>query len=125
MRDKLHTLKQELVDSVIALAEERIAKDKQAEAKNFVKQFYANVAPQDILSEEPEDLFGSALSIWSFGKTRPPGAAKIRAYNPRFESTGWQSPHTVIEIVNDDMPFLVDSVTTALTTLDLTVHLVI
>ena len=125
MRDKLHTLKQELVDGVIALAEERIAKDKQAEAKSFIKQFYANVAPQDILSEEVEDLFGSALSIWAFGKTRAPGAAKIRAYNPRFESAGWQSPHTVIEIVNDDMPFLVDSVTTALTAQDLTVHLVI
>ena len=56
MRDKLHTLKQELVDGVIALAEERIAKDKQAEAKSFIRQFYENVAPQDILSEEPEDL---------------------------------------------------------------------
>ena len=125
MRDKLHTLKQELVDGVTALAEERIATDKKAEAESFIRQFYANVAPQDILSEEPEDLFGSALSIWSFGKTRAPGTTKVRAYNPRFESTGWQSPHTVIEIVNDDMPFLVDSVTTALTALDLTVHLVI
>ena len=125
MRDKLHTLKQELVDGVIALAKERIAKDKRKEAENFIRQFYANIAPQDILSEEAEDLFGGALSIWSFGKSRDPGTTKIRAYNPRFETTGWQSPHTVIEIVNDDMPFLVDSVTTALTALDITVHLVI
>src|SRR3546814_20122485 len=27
---------------------------------------------------------------------------------------GWESPHTVLQIVNDDMPFLVDSVTMAL-----------
>ena len=27
---------------------------------------------------------------------------------------GWGCPHTVIQIVNDDMPFLVDSVTAAL-----------
>ncbi|UUX47982.1 NAD-glutamate dehydrogenase [Nisaea acidiphila] len=125
MRDKLHTLKQELIDRLIADLQERIAKDKQAEAESFVRQFYANVAPQDILSEEPEDLLGAVLSVWEFGKLREPGKAKIRAYNPRFDSTGWQSPHTVIEIVNDDMPFLVDSVTTALNSQDLTVHLVI
>jgi glutamate dehydrogenase len=125
MHDKLHTLKQELIDGLIALLQDRVAKDKQAEAESFVRQFYANVAPQDILDEEPEDLLGAVLSIWEFGKIRAPGKATIRAYNPRFDSTGWQSPHTVIEIINDDMPFLVDSVTTALISQDLTVHLVI
>ena len=35
----------------------------------------------------------------------------MRVYNPDFEQHGWQSPHTVVEIVTDDMPFLVDSVT--------------
>jgi len=34
----------------------------------------------------------------------------VRAYNPTREQHGWQSTHTVVEIVNDDMPFLVDSV---------------
>src|SRR5262249_5519078 len=43
----------------------------------------------------------------------------------RLEDHGWHSHHTVIEAVNDDMPFLVDSVTSALNRRDLTVHLVI
>jgi len=30
-------------------------------------------------------------------------------YNPRFEEHGWQTTHTVLEMVNDDMPFLVES----------------
>ncbi|MEW6636967.1 MAG: NAD-glutamate dehydrogenase, partial [Actinomycetota bacterium] len=33
----------------------------------------------------------------------------VRVYNPHFEEDGWQSTHTVLEIVIDDMPFLVDS----------------
>ena len=38
---------------------------------------------------------------------------------------GWHSSHTVVEMVNDDMPFLVDSLTSALNQRDLTVYLVI
>ena len=42
------------------------------------------------------------------GESRGP---KIRVFNPRTEEHGWSSPHTVIEMVNDDMPLLVDSIT--------------
>src|SRR5208282_985033 len=35
---------------------------------------------------------------------------------------GYASPHTVIEMVNDDMPFLVDSINLALTQRALTLH---
>lgn len=39
---------------------------------------------------------------------------KVRVYDPRQqESHGWKSTHTIVEIVTDDMPFLVDSVTAA------------
>ena len=34
----------------------------------------------------------------------------MRVYNPQFEEHGWQSTHTAVEIVTDDMPFLIDSV---------------
>ena len=95
MRDKLHISKQELVNSVIALAEERITEDKQAEVKSFIRQFYENVAPQDILSETAEDLFGSAMSIWSFGKVRdqalPRSGPTIPASKPRDGSLHTQS----------------------------------
>ena len=43
-----------------------------------------------------------------------PGQAKVRVYNPQIEQHGWQSTHTVVEVVTDDMPFLVDSVSMAL-----------
>jgi glutamate dehydrogenase len=35
----------------------------------------------------------------------------VRAFNPSPEEHGFQSTHTIVEIVNDDLPFLVDSVT--------------
>ncbi len=42
-----------------------------------------------------------------------------------FEPHGWQSTHTVVEIVTDDMPFLVDSVTMELNRRGLGIHLII
>ncbi|MBK1696953.1 NAD-glutamate dehydrogenase [Rhodovibrio salinarum] len=61
----------------------------------------------------------------NFATSRPPGKAKVRAYNPQIEEHGYGSSHTIVEVVNDDMPFLVDSVTQRLADLDAQVHLVI
>ena len=62
---------------------------------------------------------------WRFGERRRPGQAKIRVHNPDPAADGWSSPHTIVEIVNDDMPFLVDSVTGAINASSRVVHLII
>jgi glutamate dehydrogenase len=94
-------------------------------AERFLRAFYAHVPPDDIEDESPENLAGQALSVAEFTQTRTPGEAKVRLYNPRPDTHGWSCPHTVVEIVNDDMPFLVDSVTVALNRRDIEVRLVI
>ena len=61
----------------------------------------------------------------SLGGTAAAGEIKLRVYNPKLEQHGWQSTHTVVEIVNDDMPFLVDSVGIEINRHGLNIHLVI
>ena len=117
--------KQALIEAVRTLARERLSGARAAAALPFIEYFFGHVAPRDMVDEDPEDLFGAAIALWQFGAERSPDTAKIRAYQPSFESDGWRSPRAVIEIVNDDMPFLVDSVTTALGEMDLAAHLVI
>jgi glutamate dehydrogenase len=63
--------------------------------------------------------------LWRFAERRRPGQAKICVYNPDPLADGWSSPHTIIEIINDDMPFLVDSVSLAINGSGRIVHLVI
>ena len=63
--------------------------------------------------------------ISASARSAQPGQAKVRVYNPRLEQHGWQSTHTVVEIVNDDMPFLVDSVSMELNRHGLGIHLII
>ncbi len=122
---KSETLKQQLMDQVLRFVGGRIEKARAAQVESFVRQFYANVPFADIAQEPPEDLFCAALSLWQFAHKRQPGGPKIRVFNPRLDEHGWRSGHTIVEIVNDDMSFLVDSVTAELTRQDLDVHLVV
>jgi glutamate dehydrogenase len=121
--------KTEILDRLCAMARQRlpagsgIAAADAAEA--FIQRFYGNVAVEDLEDHTPDDLYGAAIALFAFGRTRPPKKAKVRVYNPRLSEHGWHSTHTVIEIVNDDMPFLVDSVTSEINRRDLSVHLVI
>ena len=117
--------KNEAVEAVAALATRRLGDGRAAAVARFVRRFYSHVPPEDILDRAPEDLYGAALSLWRFAETRPPGRAKLRVIDPRAEEEGWRSPRTIVEIVNDDMPFLVDSVTAALAGEGFAVHLVI
>ena len=122
---RAETHKHEQIGKAADLVRAKIGGDKAENAELFMREFYAGVLEDDIRDVEAENLYGAALSLFQFGAKRPGGTLKVRAYNPRFDKHGWRSHHTVIEIVNDDMPFLVDSVAMALNAMNLTVHLVI
>jgi len=118
-------LKDELTEEVVRQVRGRLGRERAEAAERFVRQFYANVPPDDIVQAPADQLYGAAVAMWQWGQRRDFGRARVRVYNPRIEEHGWQSTRTVVEIVNDDMPFLVDSVTAELNRQGLTVHLVI
>ena len=90
-----------------------------------MRQYYRWVPVEDLASRTSLDLAGAALALWSFAQLRAPGATKIRLYNPLLEQHGWYSKYTVIEIITDDMPFLVGSITMDLTRRACGIHLTI
>jgi glutamate dehydrogenase len=102
-------VKDELLDKVVERVREQLPEDQAPLVEEFVRQYYAWITPEDLAELSPIDLYGAAVAHWSFARQRKPGVAKIRVYNPQFEEHGWQSTHTVLEVVTDDMPFLVDS----------------
>ncbi|MDM0043258.1 NAD-glutamate dehydrogenase [Variovorax dokdonensis] len=114
------------IDEVAALIQAKIGDPQAAQQlEAFARQYFGNVDPEDLEDREPADLYGAALSHWGFARQREPGHVKLRAFNPSVAEHGWQSTHTIIEIVNDDMPFLVDSVTMEVNRHGLTLHLII
>jgi glutamate dehydrogenase len=91
----------------------------------FVGRFFEGVAEADIAAHDPADLYGLALSHLDLAHERKPGRTRIRVFNPNIERHGFISTHTLVQIVNDDMPFLVDSVHMAVGRAGLAIHLTI
>src|SRR4029079_5847035 len=85
----------------------------------------AHVAPDDVIYTSFDTLLGGALSLWEFGVQRTPGIPKIRLFNLKLAQDGWETEHNVVENVNDDMPFLVDSVTAEFNRRDRKIHLLL
>src|SRR5690348_18098536 len=78
-------------------------------AAGFVPRFWRRVAASEVMGRDAATLAGAALSLYRFAERRSDPRPAVRVSNPRLAETGWQCPHTVVEIVNDDMPFLVRS----------------
>ncbi|MEW1909784.1 NAD-glutamate dehydrogenase [Kitasatospora sp. NPDC085895] len=91
----------------------------------YLHHYYLHTAPEDLVDRDPVDVYGAAASHYRLGLKRPQGTAEVRVHTPTVEENGWSCGHTVVEVVTDDMPFLVDSVTNELTRLDRGIHLVV
>ena len=117
--------KAERMEEVLALVRSKTPAEQRDAIERFVKAYFQQVAPEELIERRVDDLYGAALSHWNFARKREAGKPKLRVFNPTVEEHGWQSTHTVIEIVNDDMPFLVDSVTMEVNRHGLTLHLII
>src|SRR3982074_29144 len=117
--------KTDLVDRLPPQARGRVPGRLAGSAGHFVRRYFAVVAPDDVIYTTPETLLGSALSLWEFGVERQPGQPKVRLFNPTIEKNGWATEHTVVEIVNDDMPFLVDSVSAEINRRERKIHLLL
>jgi glutamate dehydrogenase len=91
----------------------------------FLGRYFKHVATEDLLARQPEDLLGAALSHKQLAQVRPVGTGNVRVFTPSVDEHGWATGHTVIEIVTDDMPFLVDSISAELGREERAIHIVV
>ncbi|MGF1477028.1 MAG: NAD-glutamate dehydrogenase [Geminicoccaceae bacterium] len=117
--------KAKILAEVEARIRERVAAKEVERTVDFVNHYYAGVATEDLAARDPMDLYGAALAHLASSEKRKPGQAVVRVYNPELERDGWQSTHTMVEVVTSDMPFLVDSVSVALSQKTIGLHLII
>ena len=91
----------------------------------FLAAYYRHVAAEDILARDPSQLSDFAIGHRRLAAKRPTGSTVVRVHTPMSEAEGWLSPRSLVQIVTDDMPFLVTSVTAELTRQGRAIHLVI
>ncbi|MDC8773636.1 NAD-glutamate dehydrogenase [Roseateles albus] len=126
MTEPLNALQSERIDAVLALAATRQKTPEQAAMiESFGREYFRRVDTEDLLARTPEDLLGALLSHLQFGAKRQPGQTLARVLSPSVADNGWASRHSVIDIINDDMPFLVDTTTIEINRQGLTLHLIV
>ncbi len=93
------------------------------EAAQFARRLFERVADKDLAAAPADHRAAAANCLLAFARRRLPGIAKVRVFNPAAADHGFESRNTIVQIVNDDMPFLVDSIVNELNRRELAIHL--
>jgi len=101
----------EKMAEISRIAASTLTSEKLATFETFVEAFYGRSCPDDLLERDADELFSIAHSMWKSGYKRSADTPTLKILNPRSQTGGWSSKNTIIQIVNNDMPFLVDSLT--------------
>jgi glutamate dehydrogenase len=96
-----------------------------ADIADLVRLYYRYIPPEEVNDTDPVDLVGIVRCHRKLAEVRVPGRPAVRVFNPDPETDGWRTAGTVVQLVTDDMPYLVESVTAALIRSGLQVHRVV
>ncbi|HEX7107212.1 MAG TPA: NAD-glutamate dehydrogenase domain-containing protein, partial [Acidothermaceae bacterium] len=108
---------------LIALASQ--GRDNAADVEPFLARYFLHMAAEDVLDWPAVELYEVAWGHRDFAMNRPQGLPKVRVVSFDSDQLAGRPAHTLVEIVTDDMPFLVDSVTQELSRHDIAIHLVV
>ena len=121
--------RQDIIDAVLSSPVSSKSLKKKADIKRYLEQYFADVPFEDLEGRSPQVMARVSLDHLEFGATRKPGQALLRIFNPDEKGHGYTSAFTFVEMINDDMPFLVDSVAAAINhrglAVQITVHPII
>ncbi|HLW05016.1 MAG TPA: NAD-glutamate dehydrogenase [Azoarcus sp.] len=97
-----------LISAVLAALAARLKGPVEASIETFSRQWLRSANAVELAERSPDEVCTALLSHWELLAQRQPGETLVRVVEP--ENPGGQGcPNTVIQIVSDDMPFLVDS----------------
>ncbi|MGD9527334.1 MAG: NAD-glutamate dehydrogenase, partial [Pseudonocardia sp.] len=91
--------------------------------QSLVDRYYERVAAEDLAARTVPDLFGTALAHLRLARRRQPGEPAVAVFSPTFDEDGFACPHSVVQVVTEDMPYVPDSLKTELARHGLGVHI--
>ncbi|PJC87953.1 NAD-glutamate dehydrogenase [Vibrio sp. HA2012] len=111
-----------LLEKVYLLIQQKLDTEQAPLVIKLAKHLFNNISQDDWVQRTDSDLYGAVISLWNRLTENKPDRISVHVFNPTLSRHGWQSTHTIVEIVVPDSPFLVDSVKMALNRLSLTCH---
>ena len=76
---------------------------------DFLKIFYLQNQIEDFQNSTIESLYNFALSAFNNLLIRKNKEIKVKSFNPSIKKDGFETTYSLVEIISQDMPFLVDS----------------
>ena len=117
--------RERILDAIISSRQKSRALASRAQIRDYLSQYFADVPYDDLDGRSEKVMARVAIEHLDFGLTRKRGKPLLRIYNPIESKHGYTSSFTIVEMVNDDMPFLVDSVTAAIARQELIAHITV
>ncbi|MDF1677544.1 MAG: NAD-glutamate dehydrogenase [Legionellaceae bacterium] len=124
MTHKFEIGKERIIKEVVKCINKKLGKKKAELCVEFMRQFLNTVGFQDLSDWTIEGLSCAGIHFWSTIQRRQVNQPKIKIYNPSLEKDGWKTTHTVLEVVTDDEPFLVDSIRMTVNRMGFSSHLI-
>ncbi|EGN75792.1 NAD-specific glutamate dehydrogenase [Idiomarina sp. A28L] len=115
-----------ILEKVSETIHQKLSKESAPLVEEFVQRLYRNVSRDDLSGRDYSNIYGAIVGLWhSFNEYESNTKATVKVYNPEVSKYGWESPNTIIEIIQTDMPFMVDSVRMALNRLGISSQLLL
>ncbi len=118
-------IREVIVDAIVASRVTSKYLKKPAQIKKFLAQYFADVPVEDLQGRSEQIMARVAIDHLEFAAVRKKGQSLLRLFNPTEKTHGYTSAYTFVEMANDDMPFLVDSVAAAINRHQLVVHITV
>ena len=122
MPGRIPVERQQIINEIAARARRLAGSRTPLDAEAFARVYFHGVAEEDMRPRATDDLVGAALAHLAIAGTRRPGEAIVKVFNPVAQRDGFACAHTVVAVVTDDMPFLVDSLSIVFLQAGLKVH---
>ncbi|MBR9727860.1 NAD-glutamate dehydrogenase [Shewanella intestini] len=114
-----------LLENVVTLIHAKIPNSQAKQVEQFATCLYAHMSKDDLHARNDSDLYGAVVSLWNALNKTQTDQTHIRVFNPSQAKHGWQSTHSIIEVIQPDMPFLVDSLSMAFNRMGITSHMML
>ena len=93
--------------------------------KPFINMFYSEISKTNFIKHPPIELFNRAYQAWLHSKERKTNTPSVLVFNACNSKHGFKSTNTIIEVITEDMPFLVSSISSALNDEGLIIHFLV
>lgn len=117
--------RKQIIEKIIRHGKKQLSAKQFALLSTFINQYFSNVPLDELSNRSLEDLFGAVYSHWKLIFKHKAAEYTVHAFNPLLDKDGWESTNTIVEVIVEDMPFLVNSMRMELNRLGYSTHLVI